>query len=433
LGHLEEKGGMLPVKKLKDVALEGVSISAAINDDGTLFPVGDMWGKIIALATSKEAELYGIIVLIIAENQDQVPGMDLSDRYRLLPRPETVSLDSGASFRTLESLLVIRCSTLTEAIQTLYELQSRTVLMLLKRPHVIGDYLLTGTWSWLMMLFLLLPGGWYFLGSPWFLLVGILELAIGIVIAQWEIRRVEKHKNPALILPPDVHRTIAGWRHMALVAKGSHRSTFLKNICAWVDNCLKRQQMFDSRQRLADLPQLWRTSLKYRFRLIVLTMMLVGLLSNFQYLLRETLPPYETAFLGGTSHIATPTTDLYVPVEAKTEPGGTRVLRTTLGFQGWIRLSVIDKPHTVRFLRITSSAQCFLRAHAEGSRQNEVTIPIKNARATFYYGIQQSDIWNVDFKIELLDYFGGLLREATLYGYREPIIIPSSMWQKGEK
>src|SRR5262249_45568975 len=125
-------------------------------------------------------------------------------------------------------------------------------------------------------------------------------------------------------------------------------------------------------------------------------------------------------FVGGTSFVAP---GRYIPVEATTEPGDTRVLRTGMSTYGWIRLRLLDKPHTGRSLRITSHGPYNLGVRADAVRDRTIVIAGSNAQVTFYYGLpyEHTNIWNADFSVQLIGHYGQVLEETSLYGHRDPV------------
>src|SRR5262249_12887026 len=152
---------------------------------------------------------------------------------------------------------------------------------------------------------------------------------------------------------PEAQRSPQEWATMVATVKGSQSAPFLTGLCTWVETAWAAPQTHAGEPlRLTRVAALWRHRPSYWLRLIALVGLLGVLLTPLQYLVGELLLPWDAAgFVGGTSFVAP---GRYIPVEATTEPGDTRVLRTGMSTYGWIRLRLLDKPHTGRSLRITS-------------------------------------------------------------------------------
>jgi hypothetical protein len=431
-------------RKLAAINLPGVAFTGGTESGGNLFPIDAITTKVIRLIFSPEAQAHGAYVLAV-DSKQAVPNMRLDEQYALLP-PSGIAPPNV--MRSEESLLVVRAPSVSQFVKDLFELQSKTIVGLLNRPSVIVEYLLGGTDWFLPLIMVVLLGCWYFLSHLW-AITGMLScFAAGILYGWWHTRR--KHERDPLVLPPKALYSRLDWAAMALTVKEGQYSRFQKSMTAWLAPRLSKSYLSDSESTLEDAPGLWRRcplSWKetresprawfgwsfYWLRLLIIFIFSLALFSPLQYWLGE-LIPYggKGEIIGGSTLLAGGaqggSIELSEPVEWEIDTNGERKLRTQINSRSVIRLSISDKPHAGRKLRVLGDGYCGLKESDDAdSPADHITVPLKNGKATFQVILDVNNPFGTNLTIQTLSNWGTVLKEAKLTCQYRPISSPISL------
>lgn len=426
---------------LRNLNLEGVAVTAEVTPEGRLNKVGSFLIKAREAQEAKikeagdeavsfpfrpfltrEAQSHAVNVLIVAGNQD---GLEQSARqapkkFYLWPESELTpkEITPGEELRSAKSLLVIRAANLPNVVGTLLELHANTLLSVLEKPSFIGAYLLGGSRRFPPLLLALMFASWCLLPSLWFLLVDALAFVVGIFFVRTQIKKV-KRRAEVCLLPKEVAYAPGTWADMAAVLVAHQRARPFTNVCGWFKASLRQNS---SRcLTLGELPRLWLRSKSFWFRFVLIPLLPLMLLSTpAQYCLAEHLFPGTADILGGESRRGDGSNVRYAAFELNRGPE-VCVGRTTVGSYGLMRVFVEPKARTARSLRVTSAdALSYLKAEDDGPSSRQITVPVINNEAKFYYGIDDNTPWEIELDVKVICYCGRVLKEARLVGNRAP-------------
>lgn len=397
---------------LSNLNLNTVAISAELREDGSLNGVGDIHLK--ALLTH-ESEAHEVNVLVVAENQTGLPTRELNSKSLLLPRGDWIpeSFARNEKLRSRESLAVFCPRNVFELDHMLRRSQAHALLRVLEKPYVIGPYLVAGNNIFYLALLSLLVAGWYLLPDWWFLLITLLLLVGGILVVRYQIQKV-KHGAEFYLLPQTAKYSPATWSQMIATLE-TDQFSILTSI-SWFKTLLEKATQ--GRLTLKGLPWIWLWNEWFWIRLAVPLVLLILFCTPLQHCVAEQVYPGTADILSGESRRGEGNSAKYASFDSNCE-SGTCLSDATIGSYGLLRLQVQPKPRTARFLRVKStSPMSYVKVDDNAPQQREITVPIVNDEARFYYGIDENFPWEIVLDLEVLSYCGEILQKGRLVGYR---------------
>lgn len=405
--------------ELRNLDLKSVAVTAELMPGGRLERVRSVPLK--ALET-REAQSHEVNALVVAQNQDgfaESGGPDTTPKCFLWPGAGSTAekIASGEEPRSPESLLVVRAVDLPDAVRTLHELQSNTLLKVLGNPLLIGAYLLGGNRWFTPALIALLAAGWYFLPGWWFLMIGAAWVAAWVVFVRSRIRKIKRRAGLCL-LPRRTTYAPRTWANMAETLGAGHPARPSADLCGWFQRLLSQSKA--ERLTLPSLNWVWWRSRSLGLGLSALALSLALLASPLQHCLAEHLFPGTARVLRGESRRGEGNNVKYAAFGATCGPGWC-VSRMTIGSHGLIRLFLEPKARAARSLRITSvDTMSHLKVNDDGPGSQHINVPVVNDEAKFYYGVDENTPWEIELEVEVLCYCGRSLGKVRLIGDRTP-------------
>jgi hypothetical protein len=419
---------------LRNLDLKSIAITAKVSPEGCLSGVEGFPIKPWEILLTREAQSHEVNVLVVAKDQDgfdEITDHGLKPISFLLPKgglfPQEFVL--GRELRSPESLLVIRAADLRDVVETLHELQANTLLSVLEKPIFIVAYLLAGSRRFPLGLVAVMFAGWYFLPGSWFILIGVWWVSAGIFFVRSKIRKI-KRRAELCLLPQSTAYSPATWANMVLTLEEHQSDRSFKNICGWFKSLLVANKTLlpiqlpdktsDERLTLRVLPWLWYRSIRFWLCLLIPALLLAPFSTPLQHCLAENLFAGTANILRGESRRGDGNNVRYAAFQSKCESGAC-LGRATIGSYGLIRLFLEHKPRASRFLRITRvDAMSYVKVDDDSPGSDQITIPVINDEAKFYYGIDENTPWEIELDVEVICYCGRSLRKARLTGNRAP-------------
>lgn len=414
--------------KLRTLEFNSIAVTAELGPEGQLNPVGRVANKSLKiletrsleLLKTREAEIHEIYVLVVGKNQlgfgnafDKEP----KPKCFLWPQGNSHPVAAGAELRSPESLLVIRAVDLADAIDTLYKLQINIILSVLGKPRFIIAYLLTGHRWFLPVLLLLIFACWFLLPSFWFVLPGIAAIA---AVMAWIYSRIKKVERQAefYLQQRELSHSRETWVAMVATLQSYQSTRTVANICAWLKSTLARRS--NGPLTLENLHGTWRGKASSWVRLLVLIVSVALLVSPFQHCLAEAVFPGTAKILGGQSRRGFVSNTKYASVQPTCGFKGC-TLQMLVGAYGLIQLFLEHKDRSARFLRVSCiDSISYVKVDDTSAPSRQITVPIIDDRATFYYGIAENTPWEIELEVEVLCYCNGRLERLQIIGHRAP-------------
>lgn len=92
-----------------------------------------------------------------------------------------------------------------------------------------------------------------------------------------------------------------------------------------------------------------------------------------------------------------------------------------VGSYGVMWLFLEHKDRSARFLRVTCiDSLSYVKVTDTSDPARQVTVPVIDDRAEFYYGIDENTPWEIELEIEVLCYCNGRLEKVQIIGHRAP-------------
>jgi hypothetical protein len=408
--------------KLRTLEFNRIAVTAELGPQDKLNPVGNVANKSLEILKTREAEIHEINVLVVAQDQVGFGGAfdnDPKPKCFLWPQANfnTVNIADGAKLRSPESLLVIRAVDLSDAIDTLYQLQINIMLSVLAKPHLIAAYLLAGNRWFPPALLLLMFASWFLLPWFWFVPAGIASVVAAVTWVQSRIRKVNRQAKFCFQQRELAHSTET-WAAMAATLQSYQSTRTVANICAWLKNLLTRSS---SRPlTLKNLSWFWRRKVSVYIRLLILGGLLFLLASPYQHCVAEAVFPGLAKVMGGQSRRGFGNNTRYASVQPTCGFKGCS-LQMLVGSYGVMRLSLEHKDRSARFLRITClDSISYVKVNDTSAPARQITVPVEDDRAEFYYGIDENTPWKIVLEIEIFCYCNGRLESLQIVGHRAP-------------
>lgn len=409
--------------KLRTLEFNSIAVTAELGPKGQLIPVGSVVNKSWAILITRKAEIHEINVLVVAEHQGGF-GEGFNNhakrKYFLLPTGNSYprSLGADEELRSPKSLLVIRAASLSEAIDTLHQFQINTLLTVLEQPHFIIAYLLAGNRWFLPVLLAVMFAAWLLLPDFWFVLLAAASVFVAVVWVHSRIKKV-KRQSEFYLQQRELSHSAETWAAMVRTLQSYQSSRLVANICGWLGGSL----IGNGNRRLLPLkalPWIWYRNRLTWLHLFVLVLALVGLATPLQHCLAEAIFPGTARILRAESRRGNGNNFKYA--SAQSNCGGIGCsMDMTVGSYGSIRLFLEHKDRSARYLSVTCTDEMsYVKVDDSSAPANQLTVPIVDDQAKFYYGIDENTPWEIELEVEVLCYCNGTLEKLQIVGHRTP-------------